>query len=288
MRQAGGKLRRRVMVRKVMACFALGAALAAPAMAGGKPLWEAGLGVGAISFPDYPGSSGRSHYLLPLPYFVYRGPILRADRSGLKARLIDRPRLALQLSLDASPPVRSSDDRERSGMPDIRPMLAFGPSMAVHLWRSAARRMRLDLRLPLRSVFSVRNPPRQIGWQFAPVLNLDVSGLVVLPRWNLGLQAGPVFADRRYAATFYSVAQSYARPGRPAYRARGGFAGSQFTLALSRRFARYWIGCFARLDDLHGAVFADSPLVSRRTNLSLGIGIAWILGQSARTVSSDD
>ena len=33
---------------------------------------------------------------------------------------------------------------------------------------------------------------------------------------------------------------------------------------------------------------ADSPLVQRKTNLSAGIGVAWMLDQSAQTVASDD
>ena len=35
-----------------------------------KPLWEAGLGVGAMAFPDYRGSDEVNAYPLPLPYFV--------------------------------------------------------------------------------------------------------------------------------------------------------------------------------------------------------------------------
>jgi hypothetical protein len=57
-----------------------------PAFPGGAeelPLWEAGVGVAGLSIPDYRGSDERHGYLLPLPYLVYRGDILRMDRKGM-------------------------------------------------------------------------------------------------------------------------------------------------------------------------------------------------------------
>jgi outer membrane scaffolding protein for murein synthesis (MipA/OmpV family) len=41
-----------------------------------KPLWEAGLGIGAVTFPDYRGSDESQVYPVPVPYFVYRGKFL--------------------------------------------------------------------------------------------------------------------------------------------------------------------------------------------------------------------
>ena len=274
--------------RVLVAAGATLGALAGPARAADKPLWELGLGIGAVSFPDYPGSSQQSSYLLPVPYFIYRGKILRADKRGLRARMLQTDRVDANLSLGASPPVRSSSDRARSGMPDLLPTVSFGPAIDWHLWHSAADRLRLDLRAPLRTVIDVERRPRQIGWLVTPVLNLDVDGVAGLPGWKLGVQSGPIFADRRYNRTYYGVEAAYATPGRAAYAAPGGYDGCQLTVALSRRFHRFWIGGFTRLDDLHGAVVADSPLVQRKTNLSAGIGVAWMLDQSAQTVASDD
>ncbi len=66
---------------------ALGASVsghAEPGHAELKPLWEAGLGIGAVTFPDYRGSDRTQTYMLPVPYFVYRGEFLKADRNGLR------------------------------------------------------------------------------------------------------------------------------------------------------------------------------------------------------------
>ncbi len=273
-----------MLPRPSLACLLAALLFPALAAAAPKPLWELGLGVGAISFPDYPGSDQQHSYAVPVPYVVYRGEILRADRHGLQARLFGTDRLRAYLSAGASPPVNSSDNAARSGMPSLKPMVEFGPAFEVHLWRAPAQRVRLDLRVPVRTVFTVQNRPRQVGWLLAPVLNLDVDDVARAPGWNFGAQAGPLFADRKYNETLYGVAPAYATAVRPAYAAPGGYAGSQFTLALSKRFPRYWVGAFARYTDLHGAAFAASPLVRTEHNVSFGVGIAWILGQSAHMV----
>ena len=106
--------------------------------------------------------------------------------------------------------------------------------------------------------------------------------------WNLGLAAGPIFQNRKRNAYFYDVDARYVRPGRPAYRSAGGYAGSQFIVALSRRFDRWWAGGFVRADTLGGAVFDDSPLVRRKTYFAAGIGVAYVFGVSEQTVDVSD
>jgi outer membrane scaffolding protein for murein synthesis (MipA/OmpV family) len=80
----------------------LAALLASSAAAADKPLWEFGLGVSAVTFPDYRGSERQRAYLLPLPYLVYRGEILKADRNGLRGVFFDSDRVEFNLSLSAS------------------------------------------------------------------------------------------------------------------------------------------------------------------------------------------
>src|SRR5262245_32335240 len=121
------------------------AALAGPSVAdetsGAKeePLWEAGLGIGALSFPDYRGSDERQLYPVPVPYFVYRGEFLKSDRDGVRAEFFDREFIELSASVSATIPVQSEDNAARRGMPDLRPTVELGPSLTLHLWRSADR-----------------------------------------------------------------------------------------------------------------------------------------------------
>jgi MipA family protein len=276
-------------LRAAPVLLALVAATAATALqAREEPLWEAGLGVAALHFPDYRGSDHSRTYALPAPYFVYRGEILRADRHGLRGVFFDSDRLDLNLSVGASLPVRSSENRAREGMPDLKPSVEVGPALDVNLWRHEDRRTKLDLRLPLRAAVTIESDPRYIGWQFFPHLNVDVNAPGGMQGWNLGLLAGPVFTDKRHNRYFYEVRPEHATIGRPTFHSEGGYAGTQFIVALSKRFPKFWAGGFVRYDNLNGAKFEDSPLVTSKRYVAAGIGISWILGESSRRVPVSD
>jgi len=250
-----------------------------------EPLWEAGAGIGGVHFPDYRGSDRSRNYPFPVPYFVYRGEFLSADRNGVRGLLMQNERIDLDASVGASLPVDSSRDPVREGMPDLRPTLELGPSLNVTLWRNDDRRKRLDVRLPVRAGMTLESHPRFIGWQFFPHLNLDVRDPAGLDGWNLGLLAGPIFSDARHNRYFYEVAPEFATPERPAFTPGGGFAGMEYLAAVSKRYPKLWVGGFVRYDMLGGAAFAESPLVTSKHYFAAGFGIAWILGESTQRVA---
>ena len=262
-------------------------AFAANAQARDEPLWEAGIGVAALHFPDYRGSDRERTYALPVPYFIYRGEIVKADRQGVRGLFLHTDRVDLNASVGASLPVSSRKNSAREGMPDLKPSIEAGPSLEIHLWRTPDRRAKLDLRLPVRAAVTIESDPRFVGTQFFPNLNLDVHDPAGLTGWNLGLLAGPVFTDRRYNRYFYEVAPQYATAARPAYSPDGGYAGAQFIAALSKRFPKFWAGAFVRYDTLRGAAFDESPLVRSKRYAAAGIGISWIFAESSKRVPVD-
>jgi outer membrane scaffolding protein for murein synthesis (MipA/OmpV family) len=259
---------------------------AKPAVPKEEPLWEYGLGAGAVAFEDYRGSDTTHVYPLPVPYVLYNGRFLKADREGVRGTLFSQDRVALNLSFNLTTPVRN--DRERSGMPDLRPTVEIGPSLELHLLRSDDARIKFDLRMPLRAAFTLEAAPRMIGWTFTPRFNLDVADPMGAAGWHLGLLSGPVFADRRYHDYFYTVAPQYATADRPVYQAVGGYAGLQTIAALSKRYPKFWVGAYMRYDTLAGAVFLDSPLVRRQSYWSTGFGISWMIHRSSTLVEVPD
>ena len=251
-----------------------------------KPLWELGIGVAGLRLPDYRGANQSRSYLVPLPYIVYRGTWLKADRDGARALLFDSQRVKVDVSVAASTPTRSKDNAAREGMPNLPATGEIGPNLNVTLMGSVEKRYRLDLRLPLRAAVTLQKSPRFVGTTFSPHLNLDLGG--VAGGWNLGMLTGPLFADRKYHEHVYGVDAAYATPTRPAYQAHGGYAGWQVLAATSRRFGDTWVGAFVRYDRLRGASFEDSPLVRRDSAFTVGFGVSWILAKSSELVPSSD
>jgi MipA family protein len=254
-----------------------------------KPLWEAGLGFTVLDFADYRGSDERSNYVLPVPYAIYRGKLLKVERDRVRGLFFEYERVTMQLSLGGSVPVNSSDNAARRGMPDLDPNIQIGPSLDFRLYRSTDGRVTADLRFPARTVIATDfRHTDNVGWVFTPQIRLDFYNTLAGRRWKTGLAAGPVFGDKRYHNYYYGVQPQYATSMRPAYTAESGYAGGQVTGSVSRRYQRMWIGAFVRWDSVSGAVFEDSPLVRQDNTLTVGLAVVWRLKQSAKLVPSRD
>ena len=250
----------------------------AAAQADELPLWELGAGVAGLRLPHYRGAGQAYSGVLPVPYVVYRGEILRADRDGARAVIFDSDRIDVDLSLFATVPIRSSDDNARHGMSDLAATVEIGPNLQFTLLRTAGSL--LQWRMPVRTSITLQSHPRQVGWVATPNLNLDLRR----GAWNIGVQAGPVFGSRDFFGYFYDVAATQATAARPAYRSPGGYGGWQATLAVSRRFEQQWLGFFVRLDNVAGARFVDSPLVREHNTIAAGFAWSWSVLQSQRLV----
>lgn len=246
-----------------------------------KPLWELGGGVGLLRLPHYRGSDQHHGYALPVPYFVYRGKIFKADREGTRAVLFESDRVDFDLSASASPPTRSKDDDARRGMADLKPTFEVGPNLNLTLARDA--NWKFDLRLPVRGVTTVQSNPRFLGWHAQPTLNLDLVG-VGGSGWNLGVLGAASYASRRVHGRIYDVAPTDASTDRPVYRAAGGYGGAHLTFAASRRFESFWAGFYTRYDRIDGAHFEPSPLVRRKDNVSIGFALSYVFATSSTMV----
>ena len=265
------------------------ASVAGTSIAEEKPLWELGFGFFTLTSPDYRGSDESRGYLLPFPYIVYRGDIIRISRSGIYGRLFETDRVNLDLSADGSVPTDSSKNSARQGMPDLDATFEVGPALEVCLWQTCNGDRKLQFRLPVRAVFSTDfGSIESRGGSAHPHLNFDIKNIGPGGGWNFGVAAGPLYATDRFHDYYYEVAPLYATGARPAYDARGGYSGSRLTLALSKRFARIWFGAFARYDTLAGAKFENSPLVRSDHAFMAGFSVAWIFAESELFVDVKD
>lgn len=251
-----------------------------------KPLWEIGVGLGLLQMPDYRGSDDNRLYLLPYPYLVYRGDILKIDEQRISGQIFKTDRILLDFSGFGSVPVKSSNNDARNGMEDLDPTFELGPALKIKLWENKEDKFKLSLSLPVRAFFSTDfSSVRHEGWVFSPRINLVKDDLISGTGLNMGISAGPMFADSGYHAYFYTVEPQYATAIRPAYSAGGGYSGSTLTVGLSKAYKQFIFSAFASADFLQGAVFEDSPLVKRETSIMSGISVSWILFKSAIIVN---
>lgn len=263
-------------------------AMAVAAQAQDKPKWELGVGAATLYLPDYRGADQSRAYALPIPYLVYRGKRLKADREGARAELFDVGAARFDVAVGASIPVSSHQNTARQGMPSLSGAVEVGPAMDLRLHQSDDDRVRLKFRWPLTYGITLgRHDVGGNGWQTSPHLLLDIQSVMGAQGWNLTMMGGPIYGSRQRHAYFYDVQPQYAMAERPEYRSTAGYSGAQFAAGLSKRFDRLWVGAFMRYDNLNGAVFRDSPLVKTRNYLLGGVAVAWVLGQSTELVTPD-
>ena len=253
-----------------------------------KPLWEGGVGLALLQMPDYRGSDENRLYVLPYPYLIYRGDILRIDRERVSGRIFKTDRLFLDVSLFGAVPVDSSHNSARSGMPDLDPTFEVGPSLNITLLENQQGHYKLNLSLPMRAVFSTDfSSLHREGWVFSPELTFEKTDVIPDTGLNLGMSAGLLFADRDYHRYYYSVEPAYATPSRPSYASGCGYSGSSFSIGLNKSLKSFVFNAFVRLDFLHGAVFEDSPLVKTKYSVMSGVSVSWIFMKSAKSVTAE-
>lgn len=260
-----------------------------PAPAFHLPLWELGGGAGVISAPHYRGSKTREEIYLPFPLITYRGDWLRVDREGIRSKLFESDRMRLDISLAGNIPVPETDDSARAGMPGLDPIGEIGPVLEISLWQDTDTEQSIWFKLPYRFVLSVGDPLIDYqGWSFSPYLEhlyywRNPTSLV-----KLSTSIGPIFAGSKYHNYFYEVEPKYVSPDRTEYHADSGYSGSRITITLSQTTKKYFIGAFARYDNISDATFEDSPLVETRDYFIFGVAFAWIFTSSSDKVPHED
>jgi len=236
------------------------------------PLWEIGLAGGVFSIPHYVGSNQRYTLPLAVPYIIYRGDIVRADRNGLRGRLFNEHGISLDLDFSFGLPVKSSNEARR-GMPDLKLVGEVGPQLNLELQKN--KQSTLDLHMPWRVALDISGS--YLGWVTEPSIRYQRHDLLPeLNKMNLRLEAGMLYASQRYNQTYYGVEPMYATATRPTYRAKQGihsyFADTSLRYKIDNNLS---IAAVVRIRTLSGSVNRNSPLVRQNYYLSAGVGMVW-------------
>ncbi len=242
------------------------------------PKWEIGLGLGGLTLANYRGSREYQSRALPIPFLIYRGDFLKADRGGVRGVFFSSDQRELNISLNASLTGTSDDSPLRNGMPELDPTFEIGPAYDINLSGSDLKQGWL-FRLPARAVFAFNEESlRQIGWLLNPTIayRSNASGT----QWRLRYSTGIYIGDRDYHDFYYTVAPRFATATRPAFEADPGYSGLSTQINISKRTGNIWYGAYLRYDNLSGTAFENSPLVETDHYFAAGVGISWIFGQS--------
>ncbi|WP_374591541.1 MipA/OmpV family protein [Aquabacterium sp.] len=241
------------------------------------PLWEWGAGGGVLWGPAYLGSSVTRVHAAPLPYGVYRGDRLKANREGVGLALINDGSLRLDLSLNGALPVRSSGTA-REGMRDLPPVVELGPVLKLRFISDGPRYWAFHW--PVRYAAGLERGAEHVGWISDPTLRIiEPVRLWGLPL-DFGLDVSAKFQSGDFNNYYYGVTRADARPARPVYRASGGYSGVTVNTGLLWRGEQMVVGTFVGATDLRGARFEASPLVEQRHNVFGGLAVFWVLQKS--------
>lgn len=237
--------------------------------------WELGAGVGVLDYRLYPGSKQSKTYVLPLPYFTYYSKYLEIDR-GIRGLFPSDSNWFLDISADFGLPVNSKDSIIRSGMPNLNPVLQFGPSLEYSISGSRKKETEFRLELPLRAAISIdTNHLANEGYLFEPRLVYEkkrIANTGLYTKVRLGLR----YTTRDYNAYYYDVSPAFATPQRSAFNSSEGFNGFLIDLRGAWREGNIIYWGLIRYHDLSDAVFANSPLIEDNDYYLLTAGISWI------------
>lgn len=249
-----------------------------------QPKWEFGLGAIALNRPDYPGASNNTFRFIPFPFGIYRGDILRIDDEGTRARLQTKRRWEIGLSFGLNFPVKSADNDERLGMPDLDTILELGPRF-LYRFLTDSPYHQLNLSFSVRGAMSTDfgSSTKGRGYVFQPELKYWRR----FPEWRTTFITGLelYYATQSLNEYFYTVNSNFITGQRPGFRAEAGlveasvFVGGMYT--INKKVSVF---CGGSYSDLSLAKNRQSPLVSREENFSGIVGFVWNFYQSKEMV----
>jgi MipA family protein len=246
------------------------------------PLYEYGIVGLAAQVPHFTGSDEYQTFAFPLPYFVYRGEIIKADRDGIRGIFFRYKQVETDISLAGNPP--AGDDEARTGMSDLNAIGEVGPALNYYFFDYGERDC-FFFQTTLRAAFSV---------DFASGLEVEHQGYVsdisliyrdsrIFKEQKIRFHAstGIRLADAAMHSYFYDVPLADVTPNRGYYEAEGGYGGMQVSGSITKELtSSFSVSSYGRWINIDGAVYEDSPLVSTNNNYIVGAMLVWKFGES--------
>lgn len=247
-------------------------------------LWEWRIAAFSRYGPSYPASEEMQFNIIPLPIPIYRGRYLRLfedSENPIRGKVFERDRIKLDLDFDLTFPADSDEIEARTGMPDLDLLLQVGPELDLQFVKQEFLKGRWHLALQGRGAVSFDGlDPSWRGFTLSTEFRYIAQ---VTSRDEFKFRITPTFATTEYMQYYYQVDQQFATLERPAYDAKGGYLGTDFTWNWNREFTKklsVWVG--ARLGLYSGARNKNSPLYTDELTPSLYAAFMYKFWESKR------
>jgi outer membrane scaffolding protein for murein synthesis (MipA/OmpV family) len=241
-----------------------------------KPLYELGVAGFVAQIPDYPAADqGRGRYLI-VPTFLYRGFIFRSDKKGTRARFFKSDRWDIDLSLGASLPSSSDNNKTRRGMDDLDTLLELGPRANYEIYDS--NKHSLSLEFPLRHVVSTNfQHTEEHGTRFTPEIDYKYK---LSQQYKFSLSMKFNYASEGLHDYFYQVDIDDVTLSRPSYNATSGYLSRDISFNTIHYRKHIAIILGLRHSDYRDAANEKSPLFKSKEDSSIFIGFNYFWFQS--------
>ena len=243
-----------------------------------KYLYELGVGFFWAKFPDYPGANHSQEIYLPYPSAIYRGEILRAEREdGVQGRIVNKKWIKIDLSMDGTFPAKSSDNPVRAGMPDLGPILEFGPRLSLYMLREKDGQP-FDLSINFASRYNFSSDLKtwvHRGFSLNPFISLKKEG--VFKKEDIYFFSLSVkLASKRLMDFYYQVDQIYETSFRNSFHAKSGLLEVSVAFGLFYPFKNdIWLLLGGIFPFHQNASNAGSPLLVNKSTSTLIVGLNW-------------
>jgi MipA family protein len=243
-----------------------------------KPLYELGFAVGGGIVPDYPASNqSRTRYII-VPTGTYRGPIVRSDKKGTRARFIHGHRYDIDLSIGASLPANSKNNDAREGMNNLDWLGEIGPRLNFDIYDKNGSEVELEL--PLRFVASTDFEfTKHRGMRFNPQIDLS-HRLNSKFKIYAGLKMD--WATEGVTDYFYQVDGSDISAHRTGFNAKPGYIGKYISTSVSYYANHLFMILGIKYSNFEGAANENSPLYKSKENTTLFLGMNYYFYQSKK------
>ena len=246
-------------------------------------LWELNLAGFGRYGESYPASEDSQLDVVPLPFPIYRGRVVRVGdetQKPLRARIARWDQVKLDIDFGLNFPVDSEDVDARTDMPDLDLLLEAGPELEFRFGEEMMGGT-FFFYLQARGAVSFDGlSPSGRGFVLASGFKhlVPFSG-----RTELLTRVTPEWASSRYMGFFYDVAPEFATANRPEYEADAGYLGTQLSLVLKHQFNdRLEVRSGLRAGFYQGAKNEDSPLFTDDTTSGAYIAFLWKFWESER------